>query len=176
MASNETRIQNFFREVTIDFKTLATVLLSLLPKEVKLRICIDRTEWNFGKCEVNILTILIGYRNFQVPLEKLIFLGQSEVYKEAGELAYSFFGLPNLTSQIYPLTNHYGDTIANDVEQVADLKSEPEGVSAVVYAQADGAMLLTDKGYKRGQTGLLEAAHVTSVIKTPYHTGMQRFS
>jgi hypothetical protein len=67
MASNETRIQDFFREVTIDFKTLATVLLSLLPKEVKLRICIDRTEWNFGKCEVNILMILIGYGNFQVP-------------------------------------------------------------------------------------------------------------
>jgi hypothetical protein len=85
--------------------------------------------------------------------EKLVFLGQSEVYKQAGELAYSFFGLPNLTSQIYRLTNHYGDAIADDLEQVADLKSEPEGVSAVVYAQADGAMLLTDKGYKEVKLG-----------------------
>lgn len=86
--------------------------------------------------------------------EKLVFLGQFEVYKQAGELAHSCLGLPNLTSQIYRLTNHYGAAIAIDLDQVFALEPEPEGGKTdVVYAQADGAMLLTDDGYKEVKLG-----------------------
>lgn len=68
LASNETRIQDFFREVEIDYHCVAALLLSLLPKGKKLRLCIDRTEWDFGKCQVNILMILVGYGELQIPL------------------------------------------------------------------------------------------------------------
>lgn len=85
--------------------------------------------------------------------EKLVFLGQSEVYKQAGELAYSFLGLPGLTSQIYRLTNHYGAWIADDLDQPADLLARPDGESAVIYAEADGAMLLTEEGYREAKLG-----------------------
>lgn len=68
LASNETRIQDFFREADIDYYCVAALLLSLLPRDKKLRLCIDRTEWDFGKCQVNILMILVGYGNFQIPL------------------------------------------------------------------------------------------------------------
>lgn len=68
LASNEIRIQDFFREVEIDYHCVAALLLSLLPKGKKLRLCIDRTEWNFGKCQVNILMILVGYGELQIPL------------------------------------------------------------------------------------------------------------
>lgn len=44
LASNENRIEDFFREVNLDYLTLAVVLLSLLPRKAKLRICIDRTD------------------------------------------------------------------------------------------------------------------------------------
>lgn len=86
--------------------------------------------------------------------EKLVFLGQSEVYKQAGELACTFFGLPDLTSQIYRLTNHYGDAIAPELDLAPEpvpLAAEPAG--RVVYGQADGAMLLTDEGYKEAKLG-----------------------
>ena len=64
-ASNETRIQDFFREVTINYLLLAQVLL---PTQGKLRLCIDRTEWDFGQCQVNILLVTVGQGPFHVPL------------------------------------------------------------------------------------------------------------
>ncbi|RZK21398.1 MAG: hypothetical protein EOO56_11365 [Hymenobacter sp.] len=47
---------------------LAQLLLSLLPTQGKLRLCLDRTEWDFGKCQVNILLVTVGQGAFQVPL------------------------------------------------------------------------------------------------------------
>ena len=43
-ASNETRIQPFFRPVKPDYLTLARLVVSLLPATGKLRLCLDRTE------------------------------------------------------------------------------------------------------------------------------------
>lgn len=49
-ASNETRIQDFFREVDRAYLVLARLLVSLSPAQGKLRLCLDRTEWDFGQC------------------------------------------------------------------------------------------------------------------------------
>ena len=67
-ASNETRIQDFFREVDLDYVVLARLLVSLLPRQGKLRLCLDRTEWDFGQCQVNILLVTVGQGAFHVPL------------------------------------------------------------------------------------------------------------
>lgn len=67
-ASNQNRIEDFFREVDINFQAVARLMLTLLPKKVKLRLTIDRTEWDFGKCQVNILMVLIGCGDLQWPL------------------------------------------------------------------------------------------------------------
>lgn len=68
VASNETRIQDFFRETDLNYFVLAQLLLSLLPTQGKLRLCLDRTEWDFGKCQVTILLVTVGRGAFQVPL------------------------------------------------------------------------------------------------------------
>jgi hypothetical protein len=68
IASNQNRIEDFFRDVTIDFQSVARLMIALLPKKVKLRLTIDRTEWDFGKCQVNILMVLIGCGDLQLPL------------------------------------------------------------------------------------------------------------
>jgi hypothetical protein len=68
IASNQNRIEDFFREVTLNFGEVARLMIALLPPRVKLRLTIDRTEWNFGLCQVNILMILVGYRDLQIPL------------------------------------------------------------------------------------------------------------
>ena len=68
VASNEVRIQDFFREVDLEYSCVATLLLSLLPGNKKLRLCIDRTEWDFGMHQVNILMVVVGYQEFTVPL------------------------------------------------------------------------------------------------------------
>jgi hypothetical protein len=68
LSSNEVRIQDFFREVEIDYFFVAALLVSLLPRKGKLRLCIDRTEWDFGSCQVNILMVIAGAGAMQVPL------------------------------------------------------------------------------------------------------------
>ena len=65
--SNMTRIQDFYREVEMNYDFVAVLLLTLLPKNKKLRISIDRTEWDFGKTQINILMILVGHGDFQIP-------------------------------------------------------------------------------------------------------------
>jgi len=67
-ASNETRIQNFFRAVTLDYLAFMQLIIKLLPATGKLRLCIDRTEWDFGKCQVNILLVTVGSGTWHVPL------------------------------------------------------------------------------------------------------------
>lgn len=49
-------------------KAVAGLMLALLAKKVKLRLTIDRTEWDFGKCQVNILMVLVGCGELQLPI------------------------------------------------------------------------------------------------------------
>ena len=90
--------------------------------------------------------------------EKLVFLGQFEVYKQAAELAQTMLGLPIYPSQINRLTNYYGAAIAHDLNQSAGVEDALVEPSGVMYAQADGAMLLTDEGYKEVKLGRIFAA------------------
>jgi hypothetical protein len=80
--------------------------------------------------------------------EKLVFLGQLEVYEQAAQVAQTLLGLRIAPSQIYRLTNHYGAAIEADLDQPAATDQPPTGI---VYVQADGAMLLTDDGYKENK-------------------------
>ena len=68
LASNETRIQDFFREVDLDYLALAVLLVCLLPGTGKLRLCLDRTEWDFGQCQVNVLLVTVGRGDCHWPL------------------------------------------------------------------------------------------------------------
>lgn len=67
-SSNETRIQNFFRQVELNYEQVALLLSMFLPKRGKVTLCIDRTEWDFGKCQVNILMIVVRCKDITIPL------------------------------------------------------------------------------------------------------------
>lgn len=67
-SSNETRIQDFFREVSLDYDKVALLLAFFLPKRGKVTLCIDRTEWDFGKCQVNFLMIVVRCKQITIPL------------------------------------------------------------------------------------------------------------
>lgn len=56
ISSNEKRVEDFFRDVSLNYLAFVTLFVDLLPMKCKCRLCIDRTEWNFGKCEVNVVT------------------------------------------------------------------------------------------------------------------------
>jgi hypothetical protein len=66
--SNEVRIQDFFRQVDLDYEQVALLMCLFLNPKGKIRLCIDRTEWDFGKCQVNLLMVLASQGAVQVPL------------------------------------------------------------------------------------------------------------
>jgi len=65
--SNEIRIQDFYREVHLDFDQLALLFFCIFPSSQKLDIVIDRTEWDFGKYQCNILMVVISNRTLTLP-------------------------------------------------------------------------------------------------------------
>jgi hypothetical protein len=67
VASTERRIQSFFSDFIFDYTIVASFLLSLMPFG-KLSLCIDRTEWDFGKFQCNILMITVRLLGVGLPL------------------------------------------------------------------------------------------------------------
>ena len=46
---NKVRIQDFFRQSELDYQEVALLMALFLGGKGKIRLCIDRTEWDFGK-------------------------------------------------------------------------------------------------------------------------------
>ena len=99
--------------------------------------------------------------------EKLVFLGQFEVYKQASDLAQTMLGVTIGPSQIDRLTSHYGAAIDAHLDQPAPAQETATEPLGVIYAQADGAMLLTEEGYKEAKLGRIfaETALKESVVE-----------
>lgn len=66
-ASNERRIQAFFRDSAIDYQKVALLLSMFLPAG-KVILSLDRTEWDFGRCQVNVLCITACVGKVGLPL------------------------------------------------------------------------------------------------------------
>jgi hypothetical protein len=68
MSSCLRRIQRFFAEFVIDNSKIASVLFSLLPCKTNLVISIDRTNWQFGKTDINIFMLSVCYDGIAFPI------------------------------------------------------------------------------------------------------------
>jgi len=66
-SSTERRIQDFFADFEFDYDLVALLLCSFFPKG-KLTLCIDRSEWDFGKYQCNILVISVYFKGVGIPL------------------------------------------------------------------------------------------------------------
>jgi Transposase DDE domain len=65
--SNLRRIQNFFADYEMDYLANARLLMSFVPLN-SLDVSIDRTNWKFGKTNINILCLTVGYKGVGVPI------------------------------------------------------------------------------------------------------------
>jgi len=65
--SIERRVQSFFKEVSIDYSQLMLFFLSFIHHK-ELTLSIDRTEWDFGKIQVNVLCVVVSIGKMAVPL------------------------------------------------------------------------------------------------------------
>ena len=62
------RIQRFIASYSLDSDIIARLIFSLLPKQGKLILSIDRTNWKFGQTNINIFMLGIVYKGVAFPL------------------------------------------------------------------------------------------------------------
>jgi len=62
------RIQRFIASYSLDADLIARLVFSLLPKQDKLILSIDRTNWKFGQTNINIFMLGIVYNGVAFPL------------------------------------------------------------------------------------------------------------
>jgi hypothetical protein len=66
--SNLRKIQRFFSSYVVNEDLIAKIIFSLLPNKPPYRLCLDRTNWQFGVLDINILTISVCYQGLAIPL------------------------------------------------------------------------------------------------------------
>jgi hypothetical protein len=65
--SNLRRIQAFFATYELDYRVIACVLMSFVATK-KCRISIDRTNWQFGQQNINVLTLTVYSHGVGLPI------------------------------------------------------------------------------------------------------------
>jgi len=66
--TNYRRLNKFFEKFSFDKKVRAKLLGSFLPKEEKWILTMDRTNWKFGKANINFLVLGVAYKGMAIPL------------------------------------------------------------------------------------------------------------
>jgi hypothetical protein len=62
------RIQRSIADYALDGDLIAKLVFSLLPKRDKIKLTIDRTNWKFGKTDINIFMLGAVYQGVVFPL------------------------------------------------------------------------------------------------------------
>ena len=65
--SSYRRIKRLFTEIRLDKVKVARLILNLLPPP-PYTVCVDRTNWQFGKLDINVLVIAIAHRGVAFPI------------------------------------------------------------------------------------------------------------
>jgi len=67
-ASSLRRIQRFVATYVFDRDIVARLIFALLPERENLKLSIDRTNWKFGKANINIFMLGVCYKGLAFPL------------------------------------------------------------------------------------------------------------
>lgn len=85
--SNYRNLQRFFQNFKMNYEEYARFVISTLPKAAKFYLVIDRTNWKFGRRDINILMLGIIFRKNAIPLYwKMLDKGGSSSTQERKEL------------------------------------------------------------------------------------------
>jgi hypothetical protein len=67
-ASSLRRVQHFIANFPLCSDLIAKIIFSLLPDKEYVRLSIDRTNWKFGKTNINIFMLGVTYKGVAFPL------------------------------------------------------------------------------------------------------------
>jgi hypothetical protein len=92
-ASSYRRIQRFFQGFDFSQRQVSQLILKLLPAP-PYTVCLDRTNWQFGKLNINILMLSVAYQGIAFPVcwQLLAKKGNSNT-KERKQLMTTFLTL-----------------------------------------------------------------------------------
>jgi hypothetical protein len=62
------KVERFFSNQDIDYVSLGKTIYKILNINNKVIIAIDRTNWKFGKQNINYLVTSIVYKNISIPI------------------------------------------------------------------------------------------------------------
>ena len=62
------RIQRFMASYALDTDLIARLIFKMLPHEPPYQLAMDRTNWQFGETDINVLTLAIVYRGVAFPI------------------------------------------------------------------------------------------------------------
>ena len=66
--SSYRRVRRFFSEFSFDITTIIPLVLTLFCLKGQLILILDRTNWKWGRKNINILLISVAYRGIGIPL------------------------------------------------------------------------------------------------------------
>ena len=66
-ASNLRRIQRFFKDYELSYVQFAVLMISFIPNK-RYRLCIDRTNWQFGNTDINVFALTVYYKGTSIPI------------------------------------------------------------------------------------------------------------
>ena len=66
--SNYRRIQRIFKDQKVDMEMTARLLSTILPDNEPWILCMDRTNWQLGKNNINLLVLSAAYKGMAIPL------------------------------------------------------------------------------------------------------------
>lgn len=66
--SNLRRIQDFIANYELNYEQIALLLCCFLPTKGQITLAIDRTNWQFGECDINFLVISAYCQGAAIPL------------------------------------------------------------------------------------------------------------
>ena len=61
------RLQRFMKYLTFSHKSLFLITCDVFDIKEKLTLCMDRTNWKFGKVHINYLVVSIAYKRDFYP-------------------------------------------------------------------------------------------------------------
>jgi hypothetical protein len=62
------RIQRFMASYALDTDLIAMLIFKMLPHKPPYRLAMDRTNWQFGQTDINVLTLAIVYEGVAFPI------------------------------------------------------------------------------------------------------------
>ena len=67
-ASHYRRIQRFLKDFTFTRAQITALVTRLLPLGERWLLCLDRTNWQFGTMNINILVLAVAYKGIAIPV------------------------------------------------------------------------------------------------------------